>query len=90
MGTIENSTNQMNDLSRPQSQTFHRAATAMKGKPDWLNLTFYEGEDLCTGMARCIAYDEESDRCAFVYIAFNISSFLAKAGYTIPKENAGE
>lgn len=85
MGTIENSVNQMNDMSRPQSQGFHAAAAKMRGKQEWLNITFYEEEDLCTGMARCVAVDEESDAAAFVYIAFNISNFLAKAGYSIPK-----
>lgn len=85
MGTIENSENQMNDMSRPQSQGFHAAAKRMRGSSEWLNLTFYEGEDLCTGAARCIAVNDEAEACAFIYMAFNISSFLDQAGYSIPK-----
>lgn len=85
MHTIENSTKQMNDLSRPQSQGFFGAAAKKRGDPEWVNIAFYEGEDLCTGRARCIAVDDEADTCAFVYIAFNISRFLEKAGHKLPK-----
>lgn len=85
METIQNSEKQMNDMSRTQSQGFHAAAQRMRGKSEWLNLTFYEREDLCTGMARCLTVNDEDDACAFVYIAFNISSFLDQAGYSIPK-----
>lgn len=88
MYSIENSTKQMNDLSRPQSQGFFGAAKRQWGKPDWVSLAFYEGEDLCTGRARCIAVDDESGTCAFIYIAFNISSFLKQTGYTLPKIQA--
>ena len=87
MNTIENSTKQMNDLTRLQSKGFFAAASKMKGVPKWVNLSFYEGDDLCTGRARCIAFDDECDTCAYVYIAFNVSRFLEQSGQTqtLPK-----
>ena len=85
MESIENSTKQMNDMTRLQSQGFHAAAAKQRGKDDWINLVFYEGDDLCTGRGRCIASDDEADTYAFVYIAFNVSRYLAQAGHSLPK-----
>jgi len=85
MNTIENSTKQMNDLTRLQSKGFFAAAAKMKGVPEWINLSFYEGDDLCTGRARCIAFDDKNDTCAYVFIAFNVSRFLEQSGQALPK-----
>lgn len=86
MDTIENSTAQMNDLSRVQAQGFFKAADYLRGKQDWLNLSFYEDQDLCTGMARCVAVDEASGAAAFLYIAFNVTRYLARAGLSVNEE----
>ena len=86
MNTIENSTAQMNDLSRPQSQGFFKAADFLRGKDQWLDLSFYEDQDLCTGMARCVAVDEKADAAAFLYIAFNVTRYLARAGLPTPEK----
>ncbi len=83
MNSIENSTVQMNDKTRTQSQGFFAASEKLRGKPDWMDIAFYEEDDLCTGRARCIAYDEQADTCAFVFVATNISKLLARAGYNL-------
>ncbi len=88
MNTIENSTAQMNDLSRPQSQGFFKAAEYLRGKPEWLDMSFYEDQDLCTGMARCVAVDEKTGAAAFLYIAFNVTRYLARAGLSTPEKSS--
>ncbi len=84
MNTIENSTAKINDHSRPQSQSFFKAWEAIRGMDGWLNLSFYEGEDLCTGMVRCVASNEDYDPAAFLYIAFNVTHYLSRAGLSVP------
>ena len=88
MDSIENSTQQMNDHTRTQSQGFFRAAAYLRDKQEWLNLSFREGKDLCTGMARRVAADEASGAVAFVYIAFNVTRYLARAGLTVSEDAA--
>ncbi|MBQ9041915.1 MAG: bifunctional diguanylate cyclase/phosphodiesterase [Eggerthellaceae bacterium] len=86
MNSIENSEKQMNDLTRPQSQGFFAASEKGKETGDWLHLMFYEGEDLCTGMARLIDIDEATGAFSYVYIAFNVGRYLKRAGYEPPKQ----
>ena len=88
MNSIENSEKQMNDLTRPQSQGFFAASEKGKGTGEWLHLMFYEGEDLCTGTARCIGIDEATGAFSYVYIAFNVGRYLQRAGYTLPKKES--
>ena len=86
MNTIENSERKMNDLSRPQSQGFFATAKKFRGSDEWASLAFYEGEDLCTGMARCISVDEVNDTAAYVYLAYNLGKYLSRAGFSVPRE----